>query len=149
MTIAPETPLNLTTSAPERNMRLAEGVGEAGLTYAELAERLQVDPKTVERWVNEPGRRPYARHAHAVARILGTTVWELWPARQPQETAPQTPTVVPVPPVLLAAARDALSRVDNLDLGSASPTAMAMHLGSLSSALRTVLDLVDVSGVST
>ncbi|QES07443.1 XRE family transcriptional regulator [Streptomyces venezuelae] len=50
MTIAPETQLNLTTSAPERNMRLAEAVVEAGLTYAELAERLQVDPKTVERW---------------------------------------------------------------------------------------------------
>ncbi|MFD6079062.1 helix-turn-helix transcriptional regulator [Streptomyces hydrogenans] len=141
------TPLNPPVAVPERNMRLAAAIVEAGLTYVELADRLQVDPKTVERWVNEPGRRPYARHCHAVARILGTTVWDLWPAGRPQEQ-PQAPAVVPIPPVLLAAARDALSRVENLDLGSASPTAMAMHLGSLSAALRTVLDVADVSGVT-
>ncbi|MFI0984536.1 helix-turn-helix transcriptional regulator [Streptomyces exfoliatus] len=149
MTIAPETPLNLPGPAlVEGNMRLAAAIVEAGLTYSELAEVLQVDPKTVERWVNEPGRRPYARHAHAVARVLGTTVWDLWPAMRPKGLTPQAPSVVPVPPVLLSAARDALSRVENLDLGTASPTAMAMHLGSLSAALRTVLDLVDVSGVT-
>ncbi|MET8507119.1 helix-turn-helix transcriptional regulator [Streptomyces sp. NPDC004787] len=128
-------------------MRLAAAIVESGMTYAELAEELRVDPKTVERWVNEPGRRPYARTCHALARILGTTVWDLWPALRPQETRP-APAVAPMPPVLLAAARDALSRVENLDLGTASPTAMAMHLGSLSAALRTVLDLVDVSGVN-
>lgn len=75
MTIAPESPMNLPASMPaEGNLRLAAAIVEADLTYAELAEQLQVDPKTVERWVNEPGRRPYARHAHAVARVLGTTV---------------------------------------------------------------------------
>ncbi|MET8969897.1 helix-turn-helix domain-containing protein [Streptomyces hydrogenans] len=148
MTIAPESPVNPPATAPaERNMLLAAAIVEAGLSYAELADQLGVDPKTVERWVNEPGRRPYARHAHAVARALGTTVWDLWPALRPQEKAP-APAVVPIPPVLLAAARDALSRVENLDLGTASPTAMAMHLGSLSAALRTVLDVVDVSGVT-
>ncbi|MEV6682392.1 helix-turn-helix transcriptional regulator [Streptomyces erythrochromogenes] len=122
------------------NARVYMAVVASGLTYEEIADQLAVDPKTVERWVNEPGRRPYARHAHAVARILGTTPWELWPAMRPQEPAPEPAAVGPQ---VLAAAQDALRRVEALDLGSASPTEMALHLGALSSVLRTVVDFID------
>ncbi|MFI5998873.1 helix-turn-helix domain-containing protein [Streptomyces sp. NPDC051366] len=127
-------------SAKRGNARLYEAVVASGLTYEEIAERLAVDPKTVERWVNEPGRRPYARHAHSVARVLGTTPWELWPSMRPQDPAPEP---VAVRPWVLASAHDALRRVEALDLGTASPTEMALHLGALSSVLRTVVDFID------
>ncbi|MFD6887368.1 helix-turn-helix domain-containing protein [Streptomyces sp. NPDC059957] len=127
-------------AAKRGNARLYDAVIASGLTYEEIADRLAVDPKTVERWVNEPGRRPYARHAHAVARVLGTTPWELWPAMRPQEPAPEPVTMQPR---VLASAQDALRRVEALDLGSASPTEMALHLGALSSVLRTVMDFID------
>ncbi|MGW2588284.1 helix-turn-helix domain-containing protein [Streptomyces virginiae] len=127
-------------AARQGNARLYDAVIASGLTYEEIADRLAVDPKTVERWVNEPGRRPYARHAHAVARVLGTTPWELWPAMRPQEPAPEPVTMQPR---VLASAQDALRRVEALDLGTASPTEMALHLGALSSVLRTVVDFMD------
>lgn len=53
----------MTALMPERpqtvgNPRLHAAIVEAGLTYEELADDLRVAVKTVERWVNEPGRRP-------------------------------------------------------------------------------------------
>ncbi|MFD9162413.1 helix-turn-helix domain-containing protein [Streptomyces sp. NPDC059558] len=126
--------------AKRGNARLYDAVFASGLTYEEIAERLAVDPKTVERWVNEPGRRPYARHAHAVARVLNTTPSELWPSMRPQEPAP---VPVALRPRVMASAHDALRRVEALDLGKASPTEMALHLGALSSVLRTVMDFID------
>lgn len=122
------------------NARLYEAVIASGLTYEEIAERLAVDPKTVERWVNEPGRRPYARHAHAVARVLGTTPWDIWPAMRPQDPEPAP---LAMGPRILASAQDTLRRVEALDLGTASPTEMALHLGALCSVLRTVVDFID------
>ncbi|WP_043265596.1 helix-turn-helix transcriptional regulator [Streptomyces sp. CT34] len=126
-------------SAGRGNARLHAAMVEAGLSYPELANRLGVDPKTVERWVNEPGRRPYARHCQAVARVLGTTVWDLWPALDPSPSP--SPAFQPVS----VAARDALSRAESVNLGQASTTEMALHLGAVSSALRTVLDLLDAA----
>ncbi|MFI1450567.1 helix-turn-helix domain-containing protein [Streptomyces virginiae] len=127
-------------AARQGNARLYDAVIASGLTYEEIAERLAVDPKTVERWVNEPGRRPYARHAHAVARVLGTTPSELWPSMRPQDPAPEPVTLRPR---VMASAHDALRRVEALDLGKASPTEMALHLGALLSVLRTVMDFID------
>lgn len=44
---------------------------------ADLATALQVDPKSVERWIK--GRTPYRRHRYAVAAHLGVDETYLWP----------------------------------------------------------------------
>lgn len=46
-----------------------------------LAAAVEVDVKTVERWI--AGRIPHARHRSAVARHLGRTELQLWPEARP------------------------------------------------------------------
>ncbi|MBF6471658.1 helix-turn-helix transcriptional regulator [Nocardia abscessus] len=69
------------------NTTLREAILLAGLTPAKLAERVQVDPKTVERWVVQ-GRRPHPVTRYAVAAQLGKSVADLWP----DETASARPS---------------------------------------------------------
>jgi transcriptional regulator with XRE-family HTH domain len=59
------------------NDRLRTAMLERGITPMELATELQVDPKSVERWVK--GRTPYRRHRYAVAAHLGVDETYLWP----------------------------------------------------------------------
>ncbi|KHD74042.1 helix-turn-helix domain-containing protein [Actinoplanes utahensis] len=59
------------------NERLRTAMLERGLTPAALAEVLNVDPKSVERWIT--GRTPYRRHRYAVAARLGVDEVYLWP----------------------------------------------------------------------
>ncbi|KHD77183.1 XRE family transcriptional regulator [Actinoplanes utahensis] len=59
------------------NERLRTAMLERGLTPAALAEGLNVDPKSVERWIT--GRTPYRRHRYAVAARLGVDEVYLWP----------------------------------------------------------------------
>ena len=59
------------------NERLRTALLERGLTPAGLAEALDVDPKTVERWIS--GRLPYRRHRYEVAARLGVDETYLWP----------------------------------------------------------------------
>lgn len=54
-------------------------MADAGWTYASLAERVDVDPKSVERWVNL-GRTPRRGTAVRAAEILGEDLHALWPA---------------------------------------------------------------------
>ncbi|WP_160051356.1 helix-turn-helix transcriptional regulator [Nocardiopsis sp. FR26] len=61
------------------NERLRACLEKSGHTAASLAARVGTDPKTVARWVST-GRVPHRRNAHAVARVLGTDVRELWPS---------------------------------------------------------------------
>lgn len=63
----------------------------------DLAARVQVDPKTVERWVRMD-RVPHPRHRHAAAAILRTTEAFLWPgllddARRASATAAEFVTL--------------------------------------------------------
>jgi transcriptional regulator with XRE-family HTH domain len=68
------------------NERLRTAILERGITPAGLAEALQVDPKSVERWIN--GRTPYRRHRYAVAAHLGVDEVYLWPdALNPDQVA--------------------------------------------------------------
>jgi transcriptional regulator with XRE-family HTH domain len=68
------------------NDRLRTVMLERGVTPAELADALQVDPKSVERWVK--GRTPYRRHRYAVAAHLGVDEVYLWPdALTPDQVA--------------------------------------------------------------
>ncbi|MBH0776667.1 helix-turn-helix domain-containing protein [Nocardia bovistercoris] len=70
-------------SSVRTNLRLREAVLKAGFTPERVAEKLQVDPKTVERWI-QTGRTPYPRHRYAVAALVGVSVAELFPQSAPQ-----------------------------------------------------------------
>lgn len=60
------------------NERLRSALLKRGLTYADLGAQVQVDPKTVERWVTQP-RRPHRAHRLRVAAVLGEDDGFLWP----------------------------------------------------------------------
>ncbi|MEU6410313.1 XRE family transcriptional regulator [Microbispora sp. NPDC046933] len=60
------------------NERLRAAILERGVSIAELATAIQVDPKTVERWITK-GRAPYRKHRYAVAAHLGMDESYLWP----------------------------------------------------------------------
>jgi lambda repressor-like predicted transcriptional regulator len=60
---------------------LAAAMTDAGIDVDTLAERIQVDVRTVRRWVK--GTIPYARHQNRIARALNTTARELWPEAHP------------------------------------------------------------------
>jgi len=68
------------------NDRVRVALAEAGMSAADLASRIGVDPKTVERWIN-PGRRPYTRTAHRAAAALRKPVAWLWPEIAPESAA--------------------------------------------------------------
>ncbi len=60
------------------NERLRGSITAAQLTVDDVAKRLGVDRKTVERWIN-PGRLPHRRHRDVVATLLRTEETYLWP----------------------------------------------------------------------
>ena len=63
------------------NEQLRTAITRAGLSLDELADIVQVDVKTVRRWLE--GRTPYPRHRTRVASALETTAHALWPAAVP------------------------------------------------------------------
>lgn len=60
------------------NERLRSALLKRGMSYADLAEQVSVDPKTVERWVTQP-RKPHRAHRLRVAALLGEDDGFLWP----------------------------------------------------------------------
>lgn len=70
------------------NERLRSAMIDAGLTVPALARLVDVDPKTVERWVS-PGRTPHAGNCYDVARALDVSAAWLWPDRA-KVAAPET-----------------------------------------------------------
>lgn len=65
-----------------------------GWTYAALAQQVEVDPKSVERWVNL-GRIPRRATALQAAKALGEDVHALWPAlRQARPARAISPELV-------------------------------------------------------
>ena len=60
------------------NERLRALLLERRVTPAKLADALEVDPKTIERWI-VAGRVPYRRHRYAVAAFFGVDESFLWP----------------------------------------------------------------------
>ncbi|GGN74992.1 transcriptional regulator [Actinoplanes lobatus] len=59
------------------NSPLARALHSAGVGIIDVAARLDVDPKTVQRWMT--GRMPYPRHRAALVRITGWQPHDLWP----------------------------------------------------------------------
>jgi transcriptional regulator with XRE-family HTH domain len=70
------------------NERLRSQLTTAGYGVDQLAERLEVDPKTVERWITKE-RLPHRRHRWKAAELLGCDEAYLWPqvVDQPQTQA--------------------------------------------------------------
>jgi transcriptional regulator with XRE-family HTH domain len=68
------------------NERLRDAILRYGLTPANIAEVVGVDPKTVERWITQD-RTPYPRHRHAIAARLQESESYLWPNALPPERA--------------------------------------------------------------
>lgn len=62
----------------DNNAKLEHVLHLAGYTPGRLAEALEVDEKTVLRWL-AGATRPYRRHRYAAAQLLGVDPRELWP----------------------------------------------------------------------
>src|ERR1035438_1788921 len=63
--------------APGLNETLRRALLQARLNEEDVAACLEVDPKTVRRWLE--GRVPYLRHRWALAGVLGVDEADLWP----------------------------------------------------------------------
>jgi lambda repressor-like predicted transcriptional regulator len=61
------------------NERLRVLLLERGLKPDDLAAALDVDPKTVERWITK-ARVPYRKHRYATAAFFGVDEAEIWPS---------------------------------------------------------------------
>ncbi|MEV6757707.1 helix-turn-helix transcriptional regulator [Streptomyces sp. NPDC051214] len=77
-----------------QNERLRAVMAAGGWTYAAIAKAVEVDPKSVERWVNL-GRTPRRATALQAAEALGEDVHALWPAlRQARPARAISPELV-------------------------------------------------------
>ena len=72
------------------NDRLRDALMAARLTPNDLADQLEVSPKTAERWVTQ-ARAPYPKYRHQIAALVGRSEAYLWPdALSPQRRAEVT-----------------------------------------------------------
>jgi hypothetical protein len=90
------------------NERLRALLLERRVTTAKLAEAVQVDAKTVERWI-VAGRVPYRKHRYNVAAFFGVDESYIWPDAldHDQVTAASESEIVAVYPYRRAVPRDA------------------------------------------
>ncbi len=104
------------------NERLRKAIRDAGLDEDELARLVEVDVKTVQRWI--AGRTPRPRHRGLVARALSLTERELWPevALEVSAQDPRREIVAALPqandvraPDWRALLTDAVRNIDLLD----------------------------------
>ena len=94
------------------NERLRALLLERGVHPASLAEAMQVDPKTIERWI-VAGRVPYRRHRYAVAAYFGVDERYIWPDALDRDevVAASESEIVAVYPHRWAVPRDAWGRL--------------------------------------
>jgi hypothetical protein len=76
------------------NEALRRALLQARLSEVDVAARLEVDPKTVRRWLE--GRIPYLRHRWALASMLDLDEMDLWP--QARTTRPRPAEVQAIYP---------------------------------------------------
>src|SRR5690606_2090257 len=68
------------------NERLRSALLAQGMTVQDLAAAIEVNPKTVERWITQ-GKIPYRRHQYATASLLKVDVTTLWEDSRTAESA--------------------------------------------------------------
>ncbi|MEU4563761.1 XRE family transcriptional regulator [Actinoplanes sp. NPDC023936] len=90
------------------NHPLIRALRSAGLTDVDVAARLGVDPKTVQRWIS--GRMPHPRHRAALVGLTGWQPHALWP-NLPRPTAAVPDEVRIVYPHRSAVPSDAWARL--------------------------------------
>lgn len=73
------------------NERLRHAMVAARLSVEELARHVEVDPKTVERWITKE-RLPHRRHRWAASKLLGRDEVYLWPSVELQRQRPGAET---------------------------------------------------------
>ena len=106
------------------NESLRRALLRAGLSEEDVAARLEVDPKTVRRWVE--GRVPHPRHRWVLAGLLGVDEADVWPQLRaagpvPTEVQAVYPHLGAVPlDVWLRLFRSARQRIDTLTEGGDS-----------------------------
>ena len=90
------------------NERLRALLLERRVTTAKLAEAVQVDAKTVERWI-VAGRVPYRKHRYDVSAFFGVDESYIWPDAldRDQVAAASESEIIAVYPTRWAAPRDA------------------------------------------
>lgn len=69
------------------NETLRRALLQARLSEEDVAARLEVDPKTVRRWLE--GRLPYRRHRWALAVLLALDEADLWPQLRTARSRPE------------------------------------------------------------
>ena len=94
------------------NERLRAALLQKGVSIADLAAAIEVDPKTVERWVTK-GREPYRKHRFATASYLGVDEAYLWPdALSPEQvTSASQSEIIAIHPHRWAVPRDIWGRL--------------------------------------
>ncbi|GAA0970254.1 DUF5919 domain-containing protein [Acrocarpospora macrocephala] len=94
------------------NERLRAALLERGVSVVELAAAIEVDPKTVERWITK-GRAPYRKHRYAVSSHLGMDESYLWPEALTREqvASASESEIVTVYPHRWAVPRDTWGRL--------------------------------------
>ncbi|WP_405617845.1 XRE family transcriptional regulator [Streptomyces sp. NBC_00076] len=68
------------------NERLRSALLARNMTVQSLAEAIDVNPKTIERWITQ-GKVPYRRHQYATAAVLKVDVTTLWEDDRAVDTA--------------------------------------------------------------
>jgi transcriptional regulator with XRE-family HTH domain len=71
------------------NERLRDALLRNGLTLEHIATAVDVDPKTVERWITK-GRLPYPKHRHKIAAMARESETYLWPDSATPERKAET-----------------------------------------------------------
>ena len=67
------------------NERLRRAIQQAGLRLEDVADHVEIDVKTAERWITK-GRLPHARNRARTAQLLGVDELELWPELADERT---------------------------------------------------------------
>ncbi len=92
------------------NHPLARALRGVGINAVDVASRLGVDPKTVQRWMT--GRQPYPRHRDALVKLTGWSPYDLWPElTRPPDPQTQADEVRIVYPHRSAVPADAWARL--------------------------------------
>ena len=133
------------------NESLRRALLRARLSEEDVAARLQVNPKTVRRWLE--GRVPYPRHRWLLASALGLDEADLWPQSgasrsRPQEVQAVYPRLEDVPrETWLRLFGDAQERIDILaDSGlflAADPDVLAILADRAAAGVRERICLRD------
>lgn len=74
------------------NTPLRDAILASGLEVTEVARKVGIDPKSVQRWITT-GRIPHTRHRWKACEILGREESELWPEVGPRREAAGNETV--------------------------------------------------------